>query len=99
MSEPLPPEAVTALERAGLRKDELNPETLARIASRYPLVIPDLVIDRLKRYFAIDPADALSRPLAAWGGKSAIQSVADGDRTWDAILAHYDDLFRWDYRG
>jgi hypothetical protein len=65
----------------------------------YPVVIPDVVTDRLKRYFKIDPADVLNRPAPVFGGKSAIQAVADGDHTWDSVLMYYDDLVRMEFRG
>jgi hypothetical protein len=64
-----------------------------------PAAIPDVVIDRLKRYLTADPVEALNRPAPAWNGKSAVQSVADGDRNWEDVLTHFDDMFRWEHRG
>jgi hypothetical protein len=61
----------------------------------YPVVIPDVVIDRLRIYFRIEPAEVLGRPAEMFGGKSAIAWVADGDGTWEQALFKYDVMFSY----
>lgn len=62
----------------------------------YPVIIPEIVISRLGRYFRVTAEDVLSRKTPAWGGKSAISYVADGDGTWDDVLLHFDRLFSYE---
>jgi hypothetical protein len=62
----------------------------------YPLVIPDVVIDRLARFFKPETADGvIHRPAELFGGKSAIAWVAEGDGTWEQVLARYEQLFSY----
>jgi len=72
-----------------------SPGTTAR-APGYPVIIPDVVVDRLRIYFKGDPAEKLVRPCKMFGGKSAVQSVADGERTWEQVLAEYEMLFSYE---
>jgi hypothetical protein len=61
----------------------------------YPVVIPEVVTDRLRRYFTIEPGEVLSREAEMFGGKSAIAFIADGDGNWDQVLAKYDAMFSY----
>jgi hypothetical protein len=64
----------------------------------YPVVVPDVIMDRLQKIF-IDPGKVLGRPAPLWNGKSAIQAVADGDRTWEQVLSEYERIVSWEYLG
>lgn len=73
-------------------------EALERKAAprgHFPVPVPDYVKDRMRTFFKPEPADILSRPAALFDGKSAVHWVADGDGTWDQVLAAYDQLFGW----
>jgi hypothetical protein len=65
----------------------------SRNDSNVSAAIPGFVTDRLREWFKPAPEDILSRPAAIWGGKSALQAVRDSDRTWDEVLATYEQLF------
>ena len=62
----------------------------------YPLIIPEVVTDRLRRYFRIEPGEVLARKADMFGGKSAIEFVADGDGNWDQVLTAYDRMFAYE---
>ena len=61
----------------------------------YPVIIPEVVADRLHRYFKIGADEVLSRKADMFGGKSAIEFIADGDGNWDQVLAKYDAMFSY----
>ena len=62
----------------------------------YPLVIPDVVIDRLAKFFKPEAVDgAINKPADLFGGKSAVAWVADGDGSWEQALAKYEHLFSY----
>jgi hypothetical protein len=65
------------------------------VSNGYPQVIPEVVIDRMRLYFRIGPAEVLNRPAEMFGGKSAVAWVADGDGTWEQALAKYDAMFSY----
>jgi len=62
----------------------------------YPVVIPEVVTDRLHRYFKIAPDEVLARKADVFGGKSAIEFIADGDGNWDQVLAAFDRMFAYE---
>ena len=62
--------------------------------SGYPVVIPDVVLDRLRKFFR-QPGNAVCRPAEMFGGKSAADWVADGDGTWEQVLTKYEVMFSY----
>lgn len=64
--------------------------------SSYPVIIPEIVTDRLRRYFTIEPDEVLSRKAEMFGGKSAIEFIADGDGNWDQVLAKFDAMLSYE---
>ena len=67
-----------------------------RDAPGYPLVVPQVVIDRMGRFFKPGAVQSvLSRPAEIFGGKSPVAWVADGDGTWEQALTKYEVLFSY----
>jgi hypothetical protein len=67
-----------------------------RSAPGYPLIVPQVVIDHMERFFR--PAavqSVLNRPADLFGGKSPIAWVADGDGTWEQVLTKYEVMFSY----
>ena len=52
--------------------------------------IPAMVRTWAREWFRPTAENILSRPAQIFGGKSAIQYVADGDGTWDDVIATYE---------
>lgn len=62
----------------------------------YPVIIPEVVLDRLRKFFKIEALPGvLDRPAGIFGGKSAIQYVGDEDGTWEDVLTKYEVLFSY----
>ena len=61
----------------------------------FPIPIPDEVKARMRTFFKPEPADVLSRPAEMFGGKSAVHRVADGDGTWDDVIARYEAMLSY----
>ena len=62
----------------------------------YPQVIPEVVIERLGKFFKSELVlDVISRPADLFGGKSAVDWVAQGDGTWEQVLTKYEVLFSY----
>ncbi len=62
----------------------------------YPQVIPQVVIDRLERFLKPEAVSGvISRPADLFGGKSAVEWVADGDGTWEQALSKYEVLLSY----
>lgn len=60
-----------------------------------PLVIPDVVIQRLTRYFKSEALEhVINGPADIFSGVSATDYVRAG-HTWDEVLAKYDKLFSY----
>jgi len=58
--------------------------------------VPEAVMDHLRRIFVPEAVPAvISRPAEIFGGKSAVAYVADGDGTWEQVLAEYEKLTGW----
>lgn len=56
--------------------------------------IPADVLGRLESYFKA-PAEAVTRKADIFGGKTAVQFVADGDGSWSDVLAKYEAMFSY----
>jgi hypothetical protein len=66
----------------------------------YPLIIPQVVIGRLEKFFKPGAVrDVIDRPAELFGGKSAVAWVADGDGTWEQVLTKYEVLFSYEVTG
>ena len=64
--------------------------------SGYPVVVPDVVIDRLRKFFKPEVVPGvLNRSAEMFGGKSALAFVADGDGTWEQVLTRYEVMFSY----
>jgi hypothetical protein len=62
----------------------------------YPQVIPEVVIERLGKFFKPDLVlDVISRPAGLFGGKSPVDWVAQGGGTWEQVLAKYEVMFSY----
>ena len=62
----------------------------------YPVVIPETVLDRLRKFFKAEALPSvLDWPAEIFGGKSATQFVGDGDGTWEQVLTKYEVLFSY----
>jgi hypothetical protein len=61
-----------------------------------PLIIPDVVVDRLRKYIKDEAVETvLSRPNPTWfDGLSAIGWVRAG-HSWEEVLTKYDELFQF----
>lgn len=65
-------------------------------APGYPLVAPQVVIDRMEHFFQPEVIQSiLNRPADLFGGKSPIAWVADGDGTWEQVLTKYEVVFSY----
>jgi len=58
-------------------------------------LIPGPVAEQLKAAFRPDITDVVSRPSPLFGGKSPLRYVAEGDGTWDDVLAKYKAMLSW----
>ncbi len=57
------------------------------------LVIPDVVLDRLRKFFK-EPTQVIVRPVEAFGGLSACDYVRAG-HSWEEVLTVYERMFAW----
>jgi hypothetical protein len=65
-------------------------------APGYPVVIPQVVIDRLEKFFRPEAVSGvLNRSAGMFGGKCPIAWVADGDGTWEQVLTEYERMFSY----
>jgi hypothetical protein len=75
---------------------EIWDSALKRSAPGYPLIVPQIVIDRMERFFKPEAVSGvINRPAEMFGGKSAIAWVADGDGTWEQVLTKYEVMFSY----
>jgi len=75
---------------------EIWVNALKRSAPGYPLIVPQVVFDRLEKFFRPEAVSGvLNRPAEMFGGKSPIAWVADGDGTWERVLAEYERIFSY----
>jgi len=69
----------------------MTPGGMPAMLAPRPVTVPPRVIERLG-IFLIDPLLVLSKPAAAWGGKSALDHVREGG-TWDEVMQAFELLF------